>query len=147
MIKKLLIITVMFISTSAWAETITLECEYTYEKPKEHPRYPEGIKKHSITYTFDPELPNGETSSGTEVKVNVFPNTYKLTWQASSPPGTNRFFVWSNDFTADISRVDLSYTYTNVSNKADLVTGKNIRSVESNDNGKCKFIESAKNLF
>jgi hypothetical protein len=130
--KKLTLLIAMLMATSAWAETKTLECEYSWEND-------EGtVTTYKNTYTFDPEMPNGEyLSSSGEVKpveVAVFPNYYRLTRNHISRNGTTVLV----GYMIDISRLDLSST---------IKTEWFLTNNTTNTAGQCKFIESAKKLF
>ena len=132
--KKLLLLLSLLLATNAWAEVKTLECEYTFAVNKDT------NKTYKNTYTFDPEMPNGEcldfTGEVLPVEVTVFPNYYRLTYNWMNSRGTKV----SVKFMADISRVDLSSTF-----KRDLLLTNSTRT----DTGQCKFIEieETKKLF
>ena len=110
-------------ATSAWAEVKTLKCKFV-----------------SIvgTYAFDPELSNGESRLWNKIvpmKVTAFPNYYRLSYR--DPVGENAWY----DYIVNISRVDLSSTL----DKKTMLVGDVFE--QTNQNGQCKFIESAKKLF
>jgi len=141
--KKITILLSILFSSIAWTEPRTLECEYNSE--------PDEMGNGSYTYIFDPELPNGETSGGTEFKVNVFPNSYKLTWEwSNAATEKNPFWIWRQEHTAEISRVDLSYKHIKVEFKAECCYDKQTESKRQKKKatGQCKFVENSKeNLF
>tara|TARA_B100000579_G_C22112791_1_gene523964 strand:+ start:65 stop:508 length:444 start_codon:yes stop_codon:yes gene_type:complete len=143
--KKITILLSLLISSIAWTEPRTLECEY-YSEPDE-------MGNGSYTYIFDPELPNGEMNGwgGTEFKVNVYPNSYKLTWErGNADTAKTPYWIWRQEHTVEISRVDLSYKHIKVEFKAECCYDKQTESKRQRKKatGQCKFVENIKeNLF
>ena len=132
--KSLPLLLSLLLATNAWGEVKTLECEYTFAVNKDT------NKTYKNTYTFDPEMPNGENldASGKvwPVEVTVYPNYYRLTYEDTYTAGTKI----AVKYMADISRVDLSST-----NKREVFLINSTRT----DTGQCKFIEieETKKLF